>query len=145
MRTSKLWYVLVAAPAAAGLTAAWAASPSAYQTEVNTGLVNAANSVFQNLLGSSAASVRGFNPQPDPPRIMLHLNGETVIATDIVVFYPPGPTRSTCQNVARISIENGVITLTRDIGAALELDTANLNLGALPPGPSCPSTTEIPL
>ena len=135
------WVVVFAAGAATGATVV-SAVPS-YQTQINGGLLNAANSVFQNLLGSSAGSIRGFNPQPDPPRVMIHLNGETLIGTDVVVFLPPSPVRSSCQNIARLSVGNGGVTLTRDRDVGLELETADLNFGALPPGPSCPAT-ELP-
>ena len=142
MRYRSLSWVFVFVAGIAVGAAATSAMPE-YQTKVNTGLVNAANSVLQNLLGSSAASIRGFNPQPDPPRVMIHVNGETLIGTDLIVFWPPGPTRSSCQNVAKVSVGSGVVTLTRDINAGLELATEDL--GALPPGPVCPAADVLPV
>ena len=144
MSFRSLSWVFVFAAGMADGAAGTSAMPE-YQTKVNAGLVNAANSVLQNLLGSSAASIRGFNPQPDPPRVMIHVNGETLIGTDVIVFLPPGPIRSSCQNVAKLSVGNGVVTLTRDANAGLELETEDLNLGAWPPGPTCPAADVVPV
>jgi hypothetical protein len=106
-------------------------------TEINDGLARAANSVLQNLLGNDDASIRGFNPQPDPPRLVLHLNLDSEIAT--VVIFSKAEAGSSCTNVARLSIGNGAISLARVEGSGLELET--VEAGSLPPGPVCP--TEI--
>jgi hypothetical protein len=149
MRSPKLTLILVAAVAlvvgfTGGFSVALASGGFEYQATVNAGLVNAADAVLKNLLGSSAASIRGFNPQPDPPRVMVHLNADSLIETQVVLFLPPSPIRSSCQNVALISVGNGAVSLTRDTDAAIELHTADLNLGALPPGPICPATEIVP-
>jgi hypothetical protein len=123
---------------AGGITVASASGGFERPTEINDGLVRAANSVLQNLLGDDVASIRGFNPQPDPPRLVLHLNLDSEIATDVVVFSKVDAS-SSCTNVARLSIGNGAISLARVAGSGLELET--VDAGGLPPGPVCP--TEI--
>jgi hypothetical protein len=127
---------------AGGLTVAFASGGFERPTEINNGLVNAANSVLQNLYGSDVASIRGFNPQPDPPRLVLYLNLDSEIPTDLVIF-SKATSSSPCTNVAKVTIGNGEISVVGDTAAALALEQQNLNLGGLPPGPICPTEIDV--
>src|SRR5688572_17587253 len=80
-----------------GLTVAYASGGFERPTEINDGLTRAASSVLQNLLGNDIASIRGFNPQPDPPRLVLHLNLDAAIPVDIVLF-SKAEASSSCTN-----------------------------------------------
>jgi len=138
-RLKKLTPVLIASLAfgAGGLTVAFASGGFERPTEINKGLVNAANSVLSNLLGNDVGSIRGFNPQPDPPRLVLHLNVDSAIPID-VVFFSKADASSSCTNKAVVSIENGAIKVATDTNSGIEVDTDdNLNLGQWPPGPTC--------
>ena len=124
-----------------GFTVAFASGGFERPTAINDGLTRAASSVLQNLLGNDVASIRGFNPQPDPPRLALHLNVDSEIPVDLILFSKEAAS-SSCENLAVVRIGNGGISITRDTGTAIELESDELNLGGLPPGPYCPTEAD---
>jgi hypothetical protein len=98
-----------------------------FQTSVNGGLVNAADNVLQNLLGSAVISIRQetFNPPPVPdfppgPCVVLDLADDPMVPVLVNVFtrnaptgngFPPGP----CRTWFQVRLDgSGGIQVSRD-------------------------------
>lgn len=83
----------------------WAFAGTLVATEIDTGLLQAFNSVGQNLFGSAVFGVEA-PPNPIPPGtpVQLYFTDKPAIPVEINVLYPPNYPPSPCRVYARLRI-----------------------------------------
>lgn len=97
----------------------WTSAGTLFATRVNAGLVNAFNSVGQNLFGEAAfgAVVVPPNPTvpPNPivPAVQMDFALDTRIPTFVGVVSPTEP----CRRFAQLEIQDGTLTMAVDYQA----------------------------
>lgn len=83
------------------------ASVQAFSTSINTGLVQALDSVGKNLFGSEVFGARALPPNPIFPAgaVALDVAADSRIGASIGVFFPNDPIRpSPCSQLAVIDV-----------------------------------------
>jgi hypothetical protein len=128
-------------------TAGWVAAHTTFATRINRGLVNAFNSVGQNLFGSAVFGARVVPPNPTFPTstVQLDFADDTRIPVVLNAFAPPSPLIPTdpCRTYVQVAIGDGGVTVAVDLDAAPEGFSAELefrSLAAFTPSPArCPA------
>jgi len=120
-------------------TAGWVAAQTPFATQINKGLVNAFNSVGQNLFGSAVFGARVIPPDPIFPTdtVQLDVADDTRIPVVLNAFAPPNPLTPTdpCRTYVQVVVGDGGVRVTVDPDApegVLEVSS----LAAVTPSPA---------
>ena len=140
---SKRRIAIALALSTSAFTAGWVSANLLYATNVNKGLVNAINSVGQNLFGSAVFSAIPPNPiiPLDPVRLFISDDSKLPVAFD--VFHPPDPVIPVdpCRVYAQLQVASGEVKLLVDSSVAqdgIPIESADLS-GLRPDVARCPA------
>lgn len=114
--------------------AGWTTAATQFATSINSGLVQAFNSVGQNLFGAAVFSAVTVPPNPTLPQgaVQLDFAIDSQIPTQIGVFSPLDP----CRRFAQLEVQGDTLTIAVDYEALPEGFTGEIvakPLAAPPP------------